>query len=269
MQETSINWPAVLKISAWVFVGCNCLPIELANASGISGMGTWETTLQARDLDGDLSTTEAFYDTTLNITWLANLKTIQASQSSWVQAKQNVTTVNFAYGTDGWRLPTKNGDSLSELAHLYYITLGNSKETSITTNNNLPVGTPILTNDEPGNLPPGTVIIYPSNPPSVVSGGLANRGNFVFSAGIFWTDQAITPQTALGFDFSSGAEGGYAMYPSPFSFVGSKAYYYWPVHDGDIGSPVSVPEPTTFGLMLLGLSAMAIVCRRSTDEKKP
>ena len=41
-------------------------------ASGISGQGTWETSLLPRDLDGDLSTAEAYYDTDLNITWLAD-----------------------------------------------------------------------------------------------------------------------------------------------------------------------------------------------------
>jgi hypothetical protein len=35
-------------------------------------VGTWETTLQARNLDGNPSTVEAWYDTTLDITWLAN-----------------------------------------------------------------------------------------------------------------------------------------------------------------------------------------------------
>ena len=37
----------------------------------ISGQGTWETTLQARDFNGD-SVIDAYYDTALNITWLAD-----------------------------------------------------------------------------------------------------------------------------------------------------------------------------------------------------
>ena len=43
-----------------------------SRAAAISGQGTWETTLQPRDLDGNTSTIEAYYDTVLNITWLAN-----------------------------------------------------------------------------------------------------------------------------------------------------------------------------------------------------
>jgi len=38
----------------------------------VSGQGTWETTLQGRDLDGNNLTAEACYDTALDITWLAN-----------------------------------------------------------------------------------------------------------------------------------------------------------------------------------------------------
>jgi hypothetical protein len=42
------------------------------HAASISGQGTWESTLQGRDLDGNLTTFEAYYDTALNITWLAD-----------------------------------------------------------------------------------------------------------------------------------------------------------------------------------------------------
>ena len=40
-----------------------------AHAVGVAGQGTWETTLQGRALNGDGSV-DAFFDTTLNITWL-------------------------------------------------------------------------------------------------------------------------------------------------------------------------------------------------------
>lgn len=48
-----------------------------AQALGVPGQGTWETTLQPRDLDGNAANgPEAFYDTVLDITWLrdANVK---------------------------------------------------------------------------------------------------------------------------------------------------------------------------------------------------
>jgi hypothetical protein len=43
-----------------------------SSAAGISGQGTWETTLLPRDLDGNPATLEAYYDTDLNVTWLAD-----------------------------------------------------------------------------------------------------------------------------------------------------------------------------------------------------
>ena len=42
-----------------------------AQAVPVSGQGTWETTLQARDINGDMIV-DAYYDSTLNLTWLAN-----------------------------------------------------------------------------------------------------------------------------------------------------------------------------------------------------
>lgn len=50
-----------------------------AFAAGVIGQWTWETTLQARDLDGNPSTIEAYCDTTLGITWLADANFAQAS----------------------------------------------------------------------------------------------------------------------------------------------------------------------------------------------
>jgi hypothetical protein len=43
----------------------------LVAAAPVAGAGTWETTLQARDLDGD-GGADAYYDTTLDISWLAD-----------------------------------------------------------------------------------------------------------------------------------------------------------------------------------------------------
>src|SRR3989304_3890046 len=44
--------------------------VTAAHAGSVTGQGSWETTLQARDLDGNTSTIEAYYDTVLHITWL-------------------------------------------------------------------------------------------------------------------------------------------------------------------------------------------------------
>jgi hypothetical protein len=118
-----------------------CLVPLLAHAVADSGQGTWDTTLQARDLDGNSSTIEAYYDTNLNITWLAD--------ANYTGTAMDWTTTNSwaagLYGNTGWRLPTLtdtgtsgcdfaytgtdcgyNVDTAnSEMAHMFYITLGN------------------------------------------------------------------------------------------------------------------------------------------------
>lgn len=60
-------------------IGALCAPFCLLNmcttptyAVAVSGQGTWETTLQGRDLYGNSATFEAYYDTVLDVTWLAD-----------------------------------------------------------------------------------------------------------------------------------------------------------------------------------------------------
>src|SRR3989344_1507399 len=78
----------------------------IAHAAAVSGQGTWETTLQGRDLDGNLSTFEAYYDTALNITWLADAN-YAGTTMDWTTANAWVAALN-PYGSciTGWRLPT-------------------------------------------------------------------------------------------------------------------------------------------------------------------
>jgi len=129
-----------------LFVGAVLLCSTAAQAVPVSGQGTWETTLQARDLNG-AGVTDAFYDTELNVTWLrdANANGLM----NWNAAKNGASNLVVG-GYTGWRLPTivdtgtqscnishggtdcgdnvqtKSGSAVySELAHLYYTTLGN------------------------------------------------------------------------------------------------------------------------------------------------
>jgi hypothetical protein len=122
-----------------------------AHAAAVSGQGTWETTLQGRDLDGNTSNGfEAYYDTALNISWLADANYAQTSgfdsvgAMGWSAATAWVAGLNVS-GITGWRLPAlvdtgsagcdygfKGSDcgynvdtSTSEFAHLFHETLGN------------------------------------------------------------------------------------------------------------------------------------------------
>jgi hypothetical protein len=109
--------------------------------------------LEGRDLDGDLATFEAYYDTVLDITWLADAHYAQTSgydadgKMNWTAANAWADQLNL-YGYDDWRLPTVepvNGISYnytprndgstdwgynitspnSELGYMYYVNLGN------------------------------------------------------------------------------------------------------------------------------------------------
>jgi hypothetical protein len=193
--------------------------------------GTWQTTLQTRDLDGNGST-DAYYDTDLNITWLADSNVFRGS---WDAAK--TWTDNLVVGEYGdWRLPTlvdvgsvscsplnqvgcsqAESASTSELAHLYYVTLGNKSYV-----------------DAAGNYDP--------------SGGLRSAGPFTgiqpFSG--YW---AYAPNTASAWVFSS-SDGNQARLPEHFEFNA------WAVRSGDVSV---VPEPATSATYALGLAGLAVV----------
>lgn len=233
--------------SALTTCALTCIPIGNA-LSGTVGQGTWETTLQGRDLDGNLSNGfEAYYDTTLDISWLAdaNLPKTQGLPSNgemnWLAANNWAQNLNLG-GVTGWRLPTmddfgSNGctswsssggsgtdcgynvdTTASELAHLYYVTLGNS-----------------------ANL----------------SGGfsLTNTGPFKNVAAYnYWSNEE-----------NGYYHGGQAWYFSTYnghqlSYLKTTPYNVWAVHDGDV-SPV--PEPTSLALVLMGLSVLALRYRRT------
>ena len=54
------------------------LSCGVAQSAAVSGQGTWETTLQARDVDAN-GVVDAYYDTVLDITWLADANYVQTS----------------------------------------------------------------------------------------------------------------------------------------------------------------------------------------------
>ena len=191
--------------------------------------------LQARDLDGDAATIEAYYDTQLNITWMADFRLMGAT-SDWSTAMNWASAQTFG-GVSGWRLPSTDdaawngtcnygaggtsicgylpGANSSEVANLYYATLGN-------------VG-------------------YPS-----AGYGLTNTGPFKNLFGsVYWssTGTSTDPSQAWVFGFFGGDQG-----PNP------KTYSLWaePVHDGDVGVAVAVPEPAGVVLMLAGLVGLGL-----------
>jgi probable HAF family extracellular repeat protein len=107
----------------------------LVHAGGVSGQGTWETTLQPRDLDGN-GVTDAYYDTVLDITWLADADYMNTSGwtlgqgEGWPPFEFADYIAGFGHlGVINWRLPRTDspnqGTTGGELEHMYAVTLGN------------------------------------------------------------------------------------------------------------------------------------------------
>lgn len=230
---------------------------NITSAVSVSGQGTWETTLQPRDLDGNVSTVEAYYDTVLNITWLVDANYAQTSgydldgRIDWASANNWVESLSV-YEISSWRLPRMidtlttgcnfsttggtdcgynvqtvlDGSVYSEMATLYYETLANTGYY-----------------DPSGSYSP--------------SHGLSNTGPFInFQAGVYWSQLAVEtdPARAWRFFFSNGGQ-------DDFVYKDSTAVaHVLIVHDGDVGL-TTVPVPAAAWLFSCGLIGLLGVSR--------
>lgn len=200
-----------------------------AQAAPVSGQGNWETTLQARDINRD-GVVDAYFDTGLNITWLADWNA--NGPMSWFDATAWAGALDV-HGVTGWRLPSTSAaadgrvrpdPSSSEMAHMYYVTWGN-------------VG-------------------YPD-----AGYGLSNTADFinVLDSTVYWsgTDVASDPNLAWYFYSFLGFQdlGGY---------VKSAPLYAVAVRDGDVQS---VPEPQTPALLGQALLALCLTRRRGATRQ--
>lgn len=192
-----------------------------AQATAIPGQGTWETTLQARDLDGDTSNgAEAYYDIDLNITWLAD-----ASLMGTLPLYEANHRSFEVYGTTGWgvpstpcgiydcmELPYEDWYLAANFHHLFSITLGNSTENY---------------NFESANTGPFL---------NVTKGLYAAPGPIAHCGGGGCTQ---------AFDASVGHA--ILRFASSDEEVG-----IWLIHGGDIGQAMPVPEPSSLALGIIG-----------------
>lgn len=224
---------------------------SLAQAAAVSGQGTWETTLQARTFDG--TTIGGYYDTALNITWLANANV--AGFVTWSTANSWAAGLNLN-GITGWQLPTTgpvNGSSFnynssydgstdrgynisapgsaypgstgSEMAHMFYVTLGDKAYFD--------------------------TLGFPQ-----AGYGLTNTGPFSnLLTSLYWSATEYAPNTnyAWGLGTDVGLQ-------NPFNKTTTNAHA-WAIHSGDVGAAVAtVPVPAAvwlFGSGLLGLIGVA------------
>jgi hypothetical protein len=249
LLKAPMNLIKTLTFTATALLLCG----TAAQAAPVSGQGTWETTLQARDLDGD-GATDAFYDTELNVTWLRNAdangfmtwgaaqdwasRLILGGYRGWrlptiVDTGEPGCDYSYAGGTDcGHNVQTKSGSTVySELAHLFFTTLGNKSF-----------------------CPPGQATCDFFDPQ--VGWGLSNTGNFQnLQPRDYWTGTEYEPIPRAAWAFIAGA--GIQLFGGKSDELLAIA-----VRPGDVVA--AIPEPETYALMLTGLTAMVVMQRRRT-----
>jgi hypothetical protein len=244
-------------------------PSGVSQAVPVTGQGTWETTLFGRDIDGNPLSSHFdpsaafFYDSALNITWMARAN--RDNNIHWQNATDWANGMRITIGStvyDDWRLPfvtdtslpgcdksnsggtdcgynvqTKiNGTVFSELAHMFYETLGNK-----------------------AYCPPGDVSC--SGGPQI-DWGLTNTGPFRnLGRSVYWssTDYAPNASYAWGFNLSTGYQDAFYKY----DYFNSSA---WLVRTGDLVS-APVPVPGTLLLLSAGLAGIAAARWRDAGQR--
>ncbi|HSI57788.1 MAG TPA: DUF1566 domain-containing protein [Ideonella sp.] len=191
-----------------------------AHTDPVAGQGTWETTLSPRDLDGD-GVADAYYDSATRSTWLADANPTDGPMS-WDDAKAWARQYKVN-GIKGWRLPrlrefgnpgcdfgffdTDCGFNVrttqSELAYMYYVTLGNKSYY-----------------DTAGN-------------PGQPGWGLTNTGPFSkLQAAWYWSNNEYKPFPDRAWEFDNSVGG--QSWPEK-----QNLFYVWLVRTGDVGTPVA------------------------------
>lgn len=253
-----------------------------AQANPVFGKGTWETTLLGRDANGNPidssdSRTVMFYDTVLDITWMRTVDETARGITgplSWHDTWSWLGNLNDvkAYGFNDWRLPsmvdtysspktqadgcnysnaggTDCGFNVqtatSEMAHLYYLTLGNV-----------------------AYCDPATSTINTCNGPQA-GFGLPNTGYFqnIPSYGLsFWSglqDETDRVPSAWYFDFGEGYQHTAGI---------REEFHVFAVRTGDVYAavepPNQVPEPPSLPLTAMALVVGLLMLSRSEEGER-
>lgn len=246
-----------------------------AKATAVSGQGTWETTLQSRDLDGDLSNgPEAFFDAVLNVTWLADANFARTSgytsaanggvprgsefgtnviwtdgSMGWDAANTWAANLNVN-GLTGWRLPTMVDTG----------PLGCNRAFSGTDcGYNVSTSTSELAHMYQVTL--RNLAYYDPSGNGPQSGwGLTNTGPFSnLQSSRYWYGVAYTPPANDPWSINDAwiflSENGHQLDSEK-----ANGFYAWAVRSGDVAT--AVPEPQTYALALAGLAVAVRAAKR-------
>jgi hypothetical protein len=240
------------------------------SASLLLGAMSAQAALQARDLNGD-TVTDAYYDTVLDITWLRDWNYARTSgydsdglmnwstANAWAQnlsfggyADWRLPTMvdtgtvgcdwSFAGGTDcGYNVQTIGGSTVySEVAHLYYVTLG-SEGFCLAGNASCSVN--------------GAAAGWDFDPQTDYAA--ASSGTWPFAnmqAHVYWS----------GLEYLSSSSGYAWIFNTGYGNQGADdkraAFYAVAVRPGDVAA--AVPEPQALALTLLALGVAGAARRR-------
>ncbi|MBW8829793.1 MAG: PEP-CTERM sorting domain-containing protein [Burkholderiales bacterium] len=220
-----------------------------AHAVPIATPSSWETTLQARDINHD-GLIDAYYDTSTNLSWLADANyagTSGFAPASMFTYPPNVegamnrdVAVGWAasldiYGVKGWRLPRALSVAPVDCAH----NQGRGIQT----------GLRCEFSPEPGINE--LVDLYH------LLGG--SKGPFLnawlYGLPGYLMESNYTGPEAPGYNLDILTSG-----PTEIILHETFAGYAWAVRDGDV---MAVPEPSTYGLMMLGITVLALRRRQN------
>ena len=220
---------------------------SLIAASLISGAAN--ATLMGRDLNGSVGSFEAYYDTDLDITWLADANYADTSGYApvfglmdWATANTWAANLSFTDGVnvyDNWRLPTTLQPDASCAGQDYFI--GYSYGYKCTGSEMAHLYTELGGDTEGQSIS------------SSVDPDLAKFTNF--EANEYWSASEFDTVEAWRFNFGDGGT---------FTSTKDTIRFALAVSSGDVGAANNntVPEPQTLALVGLGLLGLAVARRR-------